>query len=283
MGETAKIAEPLSGEKLYQRRAREALPLLVRQAQLQSTIYYSELASELGMPNPRNLNYPLGSIGQALMNLSAEWDEPIPAIQCLVINKRRRLPGEGVGWFITKRNDFEKLPLEMKQELVWAELHKVFQYPKWPVVLRALGLSAAHGQILEEAKRAPRGGGESERHRRLKVHVAEHPEVIGLPEGAEKGAVEFALPSGDRVDVLFRTGDVWHAVEVKSAVSDAADVARGIFQCVKYRAVIRAFQATAGLPQSVRACLVLEGPFPAELTQVRQILGVEVLDLVRPE
>ena len=94
--------------------------------------------------------------------------------------------------------------------------------------------------------------------------------------------MEFALPSGDRVDVLFWAGDVWHAVEVKSAVSDAADVARGIFQCVKYRAVIRAFQAMESLPQSVRTSLVLEGPFPAELLQMRQILGIEVLDRVNP-
>lgn len=281
MGETAKIAEPISGDKLYQRRARKALPLLVRQAQLQRTIYYWELASELGMPNPRNLNYPLGSIGQALMNLSAEWDEPIPAIQCLVINKRKRLPGEGVGWFITKRIAFEKLPLEAQQERVWAELHRVFQYSKWPVVLKELGLSADYGRVIDDARRF-RGGGESERHRRLKEYVAEHPEVLHLPAKVGKGAVEFALPSGDRVDVLFQAGDVWHAVEVKSAVSDAADVARGIFQCVKYQAVIAAFQATKSLPQSVRTHLVLEGPFPLELTQMRQILGVEVLDRVSP-
>ncbi len=281
MGETAKIAEPISGDKLYQRRARKALPLLVRQAQVRKTIYYSDLASELRMPNPRNLNYPLGSIGQALMNLSDEWNEDIPAIQCLVINKRNRLPGEGVGWFITKRNDFEKLPLETQQELVWAELHKVFQYPKWPVVLKKLGLSADYGQIVEEAKRF-RAGGESERHRRLKEYVAGHPEVLHLPAKVGKGRVEFALPSGDRVDVLFQDGDVWHAVEVKSAVSDAADVARGIFQCVKYRAVIKAFQATEGLPQSVRTRLVLEGLFPAALTQMRQILGVEVLTRISP-
>jgi len=62
--ETAKIAGPISGKRLYQERARAALPLLVRQGHAESPIYYSELAVELGMPNPRNLNFVLGSIGQ---------------------------------------------------------------------------------------------------------------------------------------------------------------------------------------------------------------------------
>jgi hypothetical protein len=53
---TAEISEPISGDRLYQERARRALPLLVRQAQAGAPIHYSELAEELGMPNPRNLS-----------------------------------------------------------------------------------------------------------------------------------------------------------------------------------------------------------------------------------
>lgn len=105
-----------------------------------------------------------------------------------MINKQTGLPGEGVGWFITRRDDFEKLPLKAKQELVWAELHKVFKYPKWPVVLEALGLSANYGQVLDNAKRV-RGGGESERHRRLKEYIAEHPGLLQLPAAVGTGAV----------------------------------------------------------------------------------------------
>ena len=70
---TAMAATPLSGDKLYQERARAALPLLVRQAEAATPIFYSSLARELGMPNPRNLNYVLGCIGQTLQHhLSAD-------------------------------------------------------------------------------------------------------------------------------------------------------------------------------------------------------------------
>src|SRR5271165_5948468 len=99
----------LSGNKLYQKRARAALPLLVRQAAQSAKIFYSDLATELGMPNERNLNYVLGYIGTAVESLSQDWKEKIPPIECLVINKRDRMPGEGIGWFVTKKEDFRKL------------------------------------------------------------------------------------------------------------------------------------------------------------------------------
>lgn len=99
---TAKISSPISGDKLYQERARAALPILARQAKAGSTLFYSDLAQELGMPNPRNLNYVLGSIGQTLEHLSKQWKKKIPPIQALVVNKSTGLPGEGVGWFLFK-------------------------------------------------------------------------------------------------------------------------------------------------------------------------------------
>ena len=88
---TAKISEPISGDKAYQVRARAAFPLLVRQAQAGVPVFYSDLAEELGMPNPRNLNYVLGSIGQSLERLSKAWKTKVPPIQCLVVNKSTRL------------------------------------------------------------------------------------------------------------------------------------------------------------------------------------------------
>ncbi len=64
--ETGEVAKFIEGKKLYQERARKALPLLVRQALANQPILYSDLAQELDMPNPRNLNYVLGSIGYTL-------------------------------------------------------------------------------------------------------------------------------------------------------------------------------------------------------------------------
>jgi hypothetical protein len=132
MTDTAEIAEPLSGDKLYQQRARSALPLLVRQATASTPIIYEDLAHELEMPNPRNLNYVLGSIGQTLLNLSKHWGIEVPPIQCLVVNKNTRLPGEGIGWFITDLSHYKKLSNKQRRQVVDAELQKIYALTSGP-------------------------------------------------------------------------------------------------------------------------------------------------------
>lgn len=283
MRETAKIAEPISGDKLYQQRARAALPLLVRQARAEKEIYYSDLALELSMPNPRNLNYPLGSIGQAIELLSDQWGETIPPIQCVVINKNTGLPGEGIGWFITKQDEFHALPRRQQRMLVQAELQRVYAYPKWSAVLNALGLSEAPADYASALSKAAsfRGGGEGEQHRRLKEYVAAHPEILNLPASTEAGTTEFPLPSGDTLDVLFKTGDDWTIVEVKSAVSGKHDLIRGMFQCVKYQAVAEAYQAAQDIPRSVRTVLLFEDELPEDLLPLKHVLGTEIIDAIQ--
>lgn len=237
------------------------------------------------MPDPRNLNYVLGSVGKALESLSAQWKEEVPPIQNLVINKQTGLPGEGGGWFMTKKGDFRKLPRKL-QALVQAKLQNIFAYPKWLTVLEAFGLSAKLDNYTNVLSRAVsfRGGGEGLQHRRLKEYVAAHPKVVQLPAAAGVGKAEFPLPSGDSLDVLFQVGDDWHTVEVTSAISRTNDIVRGMFQYVEYRgAVAEAYQATQGLPQSVRTIRVLEDALPVELVPMEHMPGIEIIDCVQPQ
>jgi hypothetical protein len=281
--DTARIAKPISGNELYQQRARAALPVLVRQARAAAPIYYSDLATELGMPNARNLNYVLGSIGQALKRLSKQWSERIPPIQCIVVNKHTGLPGEGISWFISDKEDFRKLPRWRQRRIVKAELERVFAFTRWPEVLTALGLKALkkdYRSLLRDASNLLPGG-ESEHHLRLKAFVAANPGLFGLPKGLS-GTKEHRLPSGDCVDVFFEHGDQWVAIEVKSRLSPEPDIMRGIFQCVKYRAVIEAQQASLEIPQDTKAVLVLEDRLPDYLVPLKNILNVQVIDRVRP-
>lgn len=283
--DTAKIAEPISGDKLYQQRARAALPILVRQAFAHSPIYYSDLAIEVGMPNPRNLNYVLGSIGQTLVDLSNEWGEEIPPIQCLVINKNTGLPGEGVGWFITtEKEHFRRLPRKQQRSLVDAELHNIYSYQKWFEVLEVLSLQPNtdnFNQFLSGARKY-QGGGESQEHLDLKMYIKDHPELFSLPKKIV-GETEYPIPSGDLVDVLFINGNHWTGVEVKSEISDAHDITRGLFQCIKYQVVIEAYQAVQKIPQNTRTILVLGKSLPRELIPIKNILGIEVIENIITE
>lgn len=284
---TAQVVESIAGDKPYQVRAREALPILVRQAFSNKTIYYSDLAQELNMPNPRNLNYVLGSIGQTLQNLSIHWDETIPPIQCLVINKADNLPGEGVGWFLNQeqRNpNFSYAGLSKQQKRIYLEsrLSEIYLYPKWNKILESLDLkplTVDFSQLLIKASTF-RGGGESENHKRLKKHVSENPEIVRLLNFNNVGEIEKRLPSGDCLDVSFETKNEWVAVEVKSSISDEVDIVRGMFQCVKYKAVIDAMNYLDKANNSCRTVLVIEGSLSQKLISIKNILGIEVIENV---
>ncbi|ATI64584.1 hypothetical protein [Edwardsiella tarda] len=282
---TAKFLEPISGDKAYQIRARRALPLLVRQAEACTPISYSDLAEELGMPNPRNLNYVLGSIGQSLECLSKVWKDKVPSIQCIVINKNTGLPGEGIGWFLVKKEDFSRLPLRMKRDIVEAELQHIFSYPCWREVLKILELEPTTSDFTSLVKKGSIicGGGESEQHKALKVYVARNPKIIGLGGSTPIGTTEYFLPSGDSLDVSFDGKKMWVAAEVKSSLSTESDIVRGLFQCVKYRAVMEAVLLARSRPQNARVFLVLEGKFPKKLIPLKNTLGVDVVDGISPK
>lgn len=274
--ETTEVSESFWGDKLYQQRARRALPYLVRQAIVGETIFYSDLAEELQMPNARNLNYVLGYIGSTLIGLSEEIDEEIPPIQCLVVNKSTELPGEGIGWFISEK-EFKKLSKKQKKAVVDSQLAKIYAYQDWLWVLDKLELEHPKFPDLKKLTSRKKGGGEGESHKQLKLYIANNPTVIGLSEKWPKGEVEFSLPSGDSVDVMFSYRKQMVAVEVKSKISETSDINRGLFQCVKYKAVSEAMLGVQGKPQNVQTLLVLESEFPKELIPVKNMLGVKVL------
>lgn len=267
------------GNKLYQRRAREALPILVRQALANTPITYQDLANELAMPNPRNLNYVLGSVGVSIWNLAQECRKDIPAIQCLVVNKSTGLPGEGFVSFLSDTESYKKLPKGQKRRIIDAQLFEIYTYKHWPEVLDNFGLELYDTDFEDiQSKAAGRRGGEGAEHKALKKFIAAHPLSIGLTGIREHGEEEHPLPSGDLIDVLFTRGLEQIAVEVKSASSGEADIVRGLYQCVKYVAVLEARQSVGQKPKGASAILVLGGNFPKSLIGLRNMLGVTVID-----
>lgn len=274
------------GDKLYQKRARKVLPVLVRQAEAGKKIFYAHLAEELDMPNPRNLNYPLGSIGRTLQEMSKSWGDQIPSIQCLVVNQNTGLPGEGISDFISDENEFKKLSAKKKNALVDGVLASVFGYDKWNSVLHELELESVSisksvtQEVFNSTSSGMSGGGEGEEHKKLKEHVKEHPESVGIKLRSLKAETEIGLPSGDFIDVCFKNNRYWIGVEVKSKASDESDIQRGLYQCVKYQAVMEAYLSVLGQRKNVEIMLALGCKFPERLIPVRNTLGVKVVENV---
>ncbi len=260
------------GTKTSQQRARTALSILVRQAEARQTMFYGELAREMGIPNPRTLNHPLGSIGRALQDLGRRRGRPVPPIQALVINKSSKRPGAGFAFFAPDAKDFDQAKWRKLRDEVW-------DFPDWGQVLDAFELPRAVVELppADEIS-AHGGGGEGAEHKRLKEAVSVNPLWIGLPKSLSPGKVEKNLRSGDSLDVLFSDRNRRIAVEVKGVSAPDGEVIRGLFQCVKYEAVLDAEARVEGSRAYCKAVLALGGSFPGTLTWLRHTLGVKVVE-----
>jgi hypothetical protein len=270
----------LLGDKPYQERARRALPILVRQAKAGRTILYGELADELGISNPRTLGWPLGAVGNEMLKLGGRWGCKVPPIQALVVNKGSGLPGEGISWFAPDAAQFKAAPLRLRRQIIDVMLLEVFSFCRWDKVLETYGLTPLPPLSIAlpsaEEIQAFDGTGEGEDHRQLKLAIAAHPEWLGLAAAFGLGETECSLYSGDRVDVVFSGQGRRVAVEVKPEGAPVPDVVRGLFQCVKYEAVMNAEERMLQSQRECSSILALGGRLRAELSSLRVTLGVEV-------
>lgn len=258
-------------------------------------ITYSELASRIGRfnkhgePHPRMGN-ALGLMGHFLENIenSAGWSENIPHIQSLAVNKSgplRGLPDDGINEFWSGYPDLSK---EEKSNRVQLEYTHIKDFgSRWNDVLRALDLpEVVVGDSIGNTtrKRFLGKGGESPQHKALKEYVSKNPALVGAsPE--DSVYFEYALPSLDALDVLFKGRDRWVAVEVKSAVSDnmPSDYERGLYQCVKYRSILEAMQKDPAyqVPNQLHVVLVLESRLPKQYVRLAEVLNATVKSDIR--
>jgi hypothetical protein len=190
----------------------------------------------------------------------------------------------------------KSIPEEALRLLALQTRTQIISYPHWRLVLKALNLQpltislpdvksvvSAHGF-------GGGGGGESIEHQRLKHFLGTHYKVLGI-SGLFKPIFEEQLLSGDRADLMLKEGPGKRCicVEVKSRVSNQADLIRGLFQCVKYRAVLTAHEVYNSArtsdwsPNSIGVILATERPLSNELVELATLLGVKFKIVVVPD
>jgi hypothetical protein len=134
--------------------------------------------------------------------------------------------------------------------------------------------------ILRKAGKYGRSVGESEQHKRLKTIIANSPDLVGIDGAEYEPELEYEFPSMDNIDIMFKGPKQWVGIEVKSEISPTEDILRGLFQCIKYRVLTEAYLSVLDETKDVRIILALGGTFPQELSAIRDILGIEVLDKI---
>ena len=289
------MPKSLQGDRWTERTARKILPLVIWCAKNGVTITYGQLDSAVVSRNwghhvmAVQYGYPAGAIGSALIEIEKSWERPIPPLNAIIVNAQTGMPGKGVGYFLERYCSAKKKLYEMsasEKKAIIDEVHSdIFSFQEWDRVLEECELQhETHGILLNDVDAdkisSPSKGGwssepESQEHKALKKFVAKNPESVGINNAIGKAVQEYIFASGDRVDVLFNTENNKIAVEVKSIISNDNDLNRGIFQCVKYQAVLRAEQKATNNPPIGRAILVTERELTPPLENLAALLGIE--------
>jgi hypothetical protein len=259
-----------------------------------TTITYGRIAilleKDLGLGGPI-FSPQIGGVVGTLMNRLHEIDPQIPLINALVVNQGTGAPGIGVDGYLRARFGVEAdpLPPALKSRLVARASREVYTYPDWlQVYADAFGgpvpnadplafITGTEQDGLPPAPVGKRGGeAESQEHKALKAHVLAHPACVDIKEVPDKAADEVVLLSGDEVDVCFETGSRVDLVEVKSCRSDWNDFRRGVYQCIKYRAVFLAQRQAVTPDMQVIVTLVTEQEAPSDIRDLAKLHGVKL-------
>lgn len=216
--------------------ALKMIPILIRWAYgaWNTPHYYSDLSKVVGYKSYR-IGGILGEVQDIINELKAKRSEDIPTLNGLVQLKDTGLPNDGFDYVIP---NYSKLSSASKRGEV-NKLNKEAHQYNWTWVLEELELPTSNINTYQLSIQNS-GSGEGIEHKRLKEHIEKYPEQIGI-RNVVFSETEHILLSGDRVDVYFECSNNTHyAVEVKPRSSDEADIRRGIFQCIKYKAVMDA-------------------------------------------
>ena len=268
----------------YTRRelALKMIPVLIRwaQASWDKPHYYADLSAAIDYGS-NQIGDVLGEIKDVLDDVTQKYGKQIPPLNALVQSKSTKLPSDGFDYVIP---NYSKLSPASKAGEV-AKLNLSAHEYDWNWVLEALELepakifTEADIKKLREKSHVGYGKGEGPEHKAIKEYVADHPESIGIKKKVVFKEKEHGLPSGDQLDVYFefRNGNRM-AVEVKPSTSPNEDITRGIFQCVKYQAVMDALRTVEYGNYENDTRLVIGGKMSEANRKLANDLGIDFIE-----
>lgn len=293
------------GRMKYRRFAPKLLPYLVWCAINKKLMTYGDLARNVELPTEYRQGSALQKSSSRLAGFIGEYCDEIklPTLNALVVNKQSLLPSDGIEFFLTRYdiNNYENLDAKEKRRELSNKLYPlIFQPGIWMELLKINKIEPLEPKFSTpynaEKKRktvkiklpvsfAQNNSGESEEHKALKKYVADNCEKIEslrlLGCKKEKAEMEYMLPSADRPDIFFSAGDFSVACEIKSWRSDDNDLLRGLFQCVKYRALLNAQDTLEGRLEASECLLVVQKVLPEHLQRIANIFYIPVINLSR--
>ncbi|WP_139150054.1 hypothetical protein [Sphingobium yanoikuyae] len=240
----------------------------------------------------------IGLVAGELMNRIQAATPNAPLINTLVVNQQDRLPSKGAGSYMARRFGNPQLAAEGYKERHPAKWRAYFEraaaevYAYSPEAWSALyakvfGEALPNARISEERAKRHDGneddfgagvgkygtGGEGKYHKALRLWVTANPGKIRRAFANARTETEFCLDSGDRIDSVYHLDDRTVVLEVKSRISNEIDLRRGVYQCIKYRAVKAAMDVRQKVP--VEAVLVTESEISGEIAGLLRQHGIQ--------
>jgi hypothetical protein len=280
-----------TNENLIENGLAPAMRWLIAVALDGSTMTYGELKRKLEDNAGFSTIFAtrIGFVAGSLMETIQKVEPDAPLINVLVVNQTDRQPSKGAGVFMARRFGERRLHREdAKQQYpqLWEETFKraageVYSYTEaqWTALFeRVFGTHLDPEKIKRDREKRHEGtekdgiptgrrygpGGEGPLHQSLRMWVKSNPGAIQRAFNDATTDTEVDLDSGDRVDVVYKLADRIAVLEVKSRISDEVDLRRGVFQCVKYRAVRQAMDVRDDAV--VEAYLITETPLSGEIS-----------------
>jgi hypothetical protein len=267
---------------------RAAMPLLLRCAIDGEPITYGKLRDATdARVLPIAYRYVAGRVGDVCAQLGADLGKPVPPLNAIIVNDGSGLPSHGVDSYVARflGKRLGSLGATDREAYARQAMDAVFSYGGWRGLAARMGIRLPEGRTDRPSRGGripppnPRqfsSGPESAEHQALKHWVAERPQLFRGYGSFARGRTEQMLSSGDRLDVLFVNAQMRLAVEVKTRGAPAAEIQRGIYQCVKYRATLRAMQLAAAQAPNANAVLVIDGNPPAIVSDLAARLSVDM-------
>lgn len=260
---------------------------LITAAQERGTITYGEAKRRLEREHGFSTIFSamMGKAAGAAMDNILAIDPNAPLINVLLVQQGDRMPGDGAGSYMARRfrrpilrgedarkhhpevwrNYFERAAAQVYAYRDWGALYEqVYERDFQPDPEAARRRNHRDGTERDGLPRGRRGEGEN--HKSLRLWVTRNPKEVLPKLAVVRTETEVELWSGDRVDAVYYGASSTVAIEVKSRDSNVADMRRGVFQCVKYRAVLQAMDAREAAP--VRALLITETPLQSDLVKL---------------
>ena len=274
------IIDSVISTEATRRNVRLMLPIMIHWAKTGHNEHtYGDLTHAIGKPKFSGIGHALYCVQEVLNELTRKTKRNIPTLNSLCKNAKTMLPSEGFEFVSPTYNSLDD---NGKRVFVEGLDSNAINFPHWDWVLKELDLKEAVPFTEEqlEAIKNPHciHGGEGEEHKALKEYICQHPESINYKD-VVFAETEHPLPSGDSLDVYFELSDGTHvAIEVKPSISPDQDIARGVFQCVKYYAVMDAMRNIECKDYEIEVLLVTAGNFSSQNKVLAEELDVEYVE-----